>query len=270
MIARRALIAAGLALTAGRAFALDPGVVTGRYKDDDNDIVLTHAIALDVDNTEGLLDRPRELRVLLSDREIPIAALYGQAFPPVWFMATKGQVRGVLLAFDPADRSKLLMTLLAPPEPGYSLATTTISYEGLWSRLEVNPTRMAGELNPDAIEHLTARFSAPVFTNAVVADLKGPAAAASEPVQAVMARAQAIARGDMAAAAALSTASSAARLQDFPPETMALARKELPKLIARLKTVKRVVVRRETAVILLGPHEFVSVSREGGVWKAAD
>jgi hypothetical protein len=268
---RRAVLAAGLALAATPAFAIDPGVSSGAYKDDEADLAFTHAVAVERDNTEGLLDHAREIRVALTDREIPASALYGQAFPPIWFMAKAGQVKGVMLSFDPDDRTGMVVTILAQPEPGYSLTNLTISRsEGLWKRLDVSATRIGGELDPEASEKMTARFSAPVFRDAVVADLKGPAAAASEPTQAVLARAQAIARGDLEAARALSTETSGARLKELPPEAAPMIRREMPKLVARLKSVRRVVVREQTAVIFLGPREYATVARENGVWKVAD
>lgn len=271
MIARRNILATALALAAGPAWAIDAGTATGRYKDDDVDVTFSHAVALELDNTEGLLDSPREMRVLLADRELPASVLYGQSFPPVWRLAQEGKVQGLLLTFDPTRRETLVVTVLATPEPGYSLANLTLSNsEGLWSRLEVGATRVVGELKPDASEKAQLRFSAPVFTNPVEADLKGPAAAASEPVKVLLARAEAIARGDMAAAAALSTEASGARLADTPPEFRKMVAKELPKLIARLKATKRVVIRRETAVVMLGPGEYASATKVDGVWKAAD
>lgn len=269
---RRAVLAAGLALAAaGPAFAIDPGTASGRYKDDDFDVAFSHAIALDIDNTEGLLDTPRELRVLLTDRPLPVSVLYGQAFPPVWQMALQGEVRGVLLRFDPANREGVVITVLAKPEPGYSLSNTTLSdSSGIWARLEASPTRVVGELKPDASEKTQFSFSAPVFTNPVEADLKGPAAGASEPVRVLVARLEAMGRGDLAAAAALSTPGSAARLGDMPPEFKKMFARELPKLIAQLKATKRVVIRRETAVVMLGPGEYANTARVAGVWKAAD
>lgn len=269
---RRMFLAAGLAaVAAGPALAIDAGTAEGRYRDDDADIAFSHAVALQLDNTEGLLDTPREFRVLLTDRELPVSVLYGQSFPPVWHMAQAGEVRGLLLRFDPSDRNAILLTVLAKPEPGYSLSNTTLSRsDGVWSRLEATPTRVVGELSPEATEKVRLRFSAPVFTDPVEADLKGPAAAASEPAKVLIARAEAIARGDMAAAAALSTDASAARLAEMPPEFRKMAAKELPKLVARLKTAKRAVIRRETAVVMLGPGEYASAARIGGTWKAAD
>lgn len=268
---RRALIAGGLALAAAPAFAIDPGVASGGYKDDEADVAFEHAIALERDNTEGLLDSAREIRVALTDREVPLSALYGQSFPPIWHMAMKGEVKGVLITIDPDDRTAVVVTVLAPPEPGYSLGTLTISNsEGLWKSLDVSATRVSGELNPDASEKLTARFSAPIFRDAVVADVKGPAAATAEPTKVVLARAEAMLRGDIAAAVALSTEAGGARLKDLPPEAAPMIRRELPKMVARLKAARRVVIREQTAVIFLAPKEYATAVRVDGVWKVAD
>lgn len=267
MIARRTLLAAGAALAAVRpAFAIDPGKASGRYNHEGADFKLTHAIALAVDNTEGFSEGAG-LRVLLSDREVPVSALYGLAFPPVWGMARDGKVEGLLLKFDPADKTSLVATILTKPEPGYSLGTTSISNsEGLWTRLDAAPTRVSGELKADASEAMVFEFSAPVFTNAVEADLKGAAAAASEPVKVLVARAEAIGRGDFKAAAALSADPSA--FDNIPPEAL----KEAPRMSAlmarELRRAKRVVIRRETAAVMLGKGEWSSVVKVDGVWKA--
>jgi hypothetical protein len=271
MILRRWVLAAGFALTAGPAFAIDEGVASGRYNDDGTEVGFSHAIALAMDNAEGFLDREKGLRVLLSDREVPVSAICGLAFPPVWSMARSGQLKGLLLKFDPADRTSLVVTVFSPPGSGFSFPSLSISNsEGLWSRLEVSATRAVGELKDDASSKLNLRFSAPVFTNAVEADLKGPAAANSEPVKVLMARAQAIGRGDMKAAAALSTPSAAEGLIDAPPELLKAAPGLAAELTRSLKGAKRVVIRRETAAVMLGPGEWASVARVDGVWKAAD
>lgn len=267
---RRVLLAGGFALAAAPAFAIDPGRAEGRYNDDGVDFKVTHAIALAVDNAEGFSDEGEGLRVLLSDREVPISALYGLAFPPVWGMARDGKLQGLLLKFSPGDKTALVATILTTPEPGYSLKTTTLSNtEGLWTRLEANATRVVGELKADASDSMVFEFSAPVFTNAVEADLKGPAAAASEPVKALLARAQAMGRGDFKAAAALSSPESARMFDDIPPEIVKEAPKMAAYMVRQLKTPKRVVIRRATAAVMLGPGEWASVTKVDGVWKAS-
>jgi hypothetical protein len=109
-----------------------------------------------------------------------------------------------------------------------------------------------------------------VFTDAVQADLKGPQAAASAPVKAVLARAEAIGRGDFEAAYGLSTEGSVAALKALPPEMLASSRKFVPELVRQLKSARRVVIRQQTAAILLGPEQWSSAVLVDGVWKAAD
>lgn len=271
MIARRAVLAAGLALAARPALALDPGVAVGRYRRDERDIAVAHAIALSQDNVEDPSDRKTTMRVLLSDREAPVSAIIGLAFPPVWRMARAGVLRGLLLEFDPGDRTSLQAVVLDRSEDGASPPSISMSdSSGLWSRLYIGATRIEGELKEGASETMAFRFSAPVYANAVVADLKGAEARSSDPVKVVLARAEALMRGDLTAVAALSTEDAAASLATLPPEVMKLARAEMPNLIRRLKAPRRVVIRRESAAVMIGPGEWASLALVNGVWKAAD
>ena len=41
-------------------------------------------------------------------------------------------------------------------------------------------------------------------------------------------------------------------------------------MLRQLKAAKRVVVRRETAAVLVGDGSWFSLVRVGGAWKAAD
>jgi hypothetical protein len=267
---RGALAMVGAAVSAGPAFAIDKGKASGRFNDDGVDFKVSHAIALAMDNLEGFPDAQKGYRVLLSDREVPVSALYGLTFPPVWRMARTGKLNGLLLRFDPADRNSLVVTVLTKRDDGYQPATITLSNSaGVWKRLEASATRVVGELGADASNRMLFDFTAPVFTNAVEADLRGPAAQQSEQVKVLLARAQALSRGDMAAVAALSTAESVAEMSEYPPEVMKQAPQFAAQLIRELRRVRRVVVRRETAAVQLGPNAWSSLARVDGAWKAA-
>ena len=270
MIGRRVLLAAGAALAVRPAFAIDPGTAKGGYRGDDASFDVAHAVALAMDNAEGR-DPDVRMRVVLSETEVLPSALTGMSFPPVWNQARAGKLKGLLIEFDPADKTKMTVTILAPPEPGYSLATTTLSSsEGLWTRLDASPTRISGELKNDASEHIRFSFSAPVFTNAVVADLKGPAAQASEPVKVLIARAEALQKGDIATVVALSAAGGSTDFSKIDPEFMKAIKREIPGLIQKLKTAKRVVIRRETAAVMLDKDSWSSAVLVNGVWKGSD
>ena len=265
---RSALIFAGAALSARPAFAIDQGKASGRFNDDGVDFKVSHAIALAMDNVEGFPDAQKGYRVLLSDREVPISALYGLSFPPVWRMGKTGKLNGLLLRFDPADRNSLVVTVLSKRDDGYQPATISLSNSGgVWKRLEASATRVVGELGSDASNRMLFEFTSPVFTNAVEADLRGPAVQQSEPVKILLARAQALARGDMATVASLSTADSMAEMADYPPEVMKQAPQFAAEVIRELRRARRVVIRRETAAVQLSPNSWSSLTRIDGAWK---
>ena len=92
-LSRRHVLASGLALTAGPVRALDPGRASGRYVDERLTLAPTRAVALLQDIAEGLLARPSQLRVLVSETAVEVAALYGLAFPPVRALSLTRQVK---------------------------------------------------------------------------------------------------------------------------------------------------------------------------------
>jgi hypothetical protein len=255
---------------ASSARALDPGVASGHFAGDGAKLGFTHAVALSQDNTEGLLDHGPQIRLLLSQEDVPPDALYGIAFPPVRQMAQAGAVHGVLLEFSPTDKTTLYITVLSPPtEAGAFMHTLTLSSSnGVWKQLEVTATRASGGYDAGGDPDLAFTFSAPVFSDPVQADLKGADAQASEPMKVLIARAQAIGRGDLPAALALSAKGS--RLRDIPPAALKQFAGEAAGMVKQFRAVKRVVVRRDTAVALLDAHSWANLVREDGAWKVAD
>jgi hypothetical protein len=268
------LWAAGLAAlalaTAGSALALDPGVASGHYAGDGTKLAFTHAVALNQDDAEGFLDHGPQVRVLLSQEDVPVAALYGIAFPPVRQMARTGAVHGVLLEFSPKDKTVLQVTVLAQSgEAGAFMHSLSLSRNtGLWKTLTASDTRVAGDYDGAGEPDLAFSFSAPVFTDAVVSDLKGPEAVASEPVKLLITRAQLLAKGDLAGAKAISAKGS--QIQDISPEMLKMASSQIAGVLKQYRAAKRVVIRHETAAVVLDAHSWASLIREDGVWKVAD
>ncbi|HEX4180205.1 MAG TPA: hypothetical protein VHY32_05395 [Caulobacteraceae bacterium] len=267
---RVGLVALFLAL-AGSAFAQAPATTSGAYDHDSVHIALTHVTALSQDNAEGLLDHPRQVRLVFSDQDVPIGALYEAVFPPVRDMAKLGQVRGVMLEFDPADRTAVSITpLVKPDDPSSTLATITrTNSEGLWRQLTVTETTISGDYQ-DADTGLRVTFSAPLAVDAIVADLKGPAAQSSAPVRALIARAEAMRSGDLTAAAALTARSASDGVKSMSPEEVKGLSAPLGEMIASLKRVPRVVIRQHSAVALMGGGESANLLFEDGAWKVAD
>jgi hypothetical protein len=272
MIALRSGLVALLLFWATPSLALDPATASGHYVGDEGRIEFSHALALSQDNAEGLLDHGPQIRVLLSDKDVPVAALAGIAFPPVRAMARNGELRGLLLEFNPADRMTLSIGVLAKPDdPQQTLATLSLANtNGVWRRLDVSPTRIVGEYQPSENRDLAFSFSAPVFTDPVTADLKGAEAQKSEQMRVLIARAEALGRGDTAAALALSSHQAAAALSAVPPEMLKQAAPSMGDLVKELKAVTRVVVRRDSAVAIMSEGGWSSLVLEDGAWKVAD
>jgi hypothetical protein len=272
MTAIRLWLAGLVLLWAGSAFALGVGGASGRYAHDKVKIEVTHAIAFMQDNAEGLLDHGPQMRILLSDREVPVEALYGIAFPPVRGMARRGELRGVLLEFNPADRTSLSVTILAKPDDPTEFAPTLSLSDSseLWRRLIVDSTHVEGDFQSKDSPDLAFSFNAPVSTDPVVADLKGPAALTSEQVRVLTARAQALGRGDLQGALALSSHDAAADLRNIPPAELKGASGEMSEFVKSLKRVTRVVVRRKSAVVIMPDGNFSSLVFEDGGWKVTE
>src|SRR5687768_3933207 len=110
----------------GSPASAEPGTVKGTVEARGKAVELKYSYAHLHDNAEGLLTRPRELRILLSDREVPPDALHGISWLRVEDMAMEGKVQGLLLELDPAKPDTLVAVLLArPAEAGLSLQRTT-------------------------------------------------------------------------------------------------------------------------------------------------
>ncbi|PKN33785.1 MAG: hypothetical protein CVU61_11760 [Deltaproteobacteria bacterium HGW-Deltaproteobacteria-19] len=271
------------------AYAIDEGTAQGTLVINDEKIALTHSYAHFHDNAEGLLDRPKELRIVLSDREIPHHSLRGIVFLPVENMAREGRVRGLIMKLDPNNRNKVVVTLLTQPsKPGLSLMTLTLSVTGqpLFKKLLLSNVRVAGE-----VEHAdtrdgggqdlpklayAAKFSAPLFNELpVTSNLKGKAAQNSPQVKAYREKINALKKGDFEAVKRLSSESAnrrdAAMLARLDDQTKkAFAAEAAADMEQSLKKIKRVVVRGESAVVIFSESHWATFVREGGQWKSGD
>lgn len=265
--------------------AIDPGVASGSLQVNEKKITLRHAYAHLHDNAEGLLDETEILRVLVTDREIPQNALDGIAFLPVMDLARQGRVQGLLFEMDPEDPNNVVMTLLFPPSgPGRFLIRQTINVSGEelfkdWSlagnrvvgAIERSGGREPGLSDFPAISY-SIKFSAPVFNEPKIsADLKGRAALDSPQARLLFAKADALAKGDFAAAQKVSTERANRWNQSFLAGAKAdsLA-KQAAEMKKSLQKIQRVVERGDRAVVILPGKQWFSFVREGGEWKSDD
>ncbi len=269
------------------AHAIDPGTVQGTLKINDETIELKEAYAHFHDNAEGLLERPKEIRIVVADRKVPQESLRGIAFLPVTTLAREGKVRGLLLQFDPGDQSKMVVTVLrTPSRQGASLMTISRVDTGqkLFKKLIVSKTRIDGETeyaekgSPGSNDipgiSYTVKFSAPLFNELpVTADLKGKAAQDSPQAKVLREKIKALKKGDFDAVKRLSTERANRRTDLLLSRMGADQAKMFAQEAAKedegsLKNIKRVVVRTSSAVMIFSKNEWCNFALEGGQWKS--
>jgi hypothetical protein len=267
--------------------AIDPGRVQGSFQMNDKAITLTQAYALLHDNAEGLLDFPKELRLLLVDREVPQESLAGIGFLPVEQIAREGKVRGLLLRLDPNDHKHLLVTLLfSPTDPGQTLLTRAFGTTSQKVPIELkigNFNRVSGivehydkyqpEVKGVAKLDYSLRFSAPLFhERSITAILKGQAAKTSPQMRVFAEKIRALEKGDLESAERLSTASATLRTRNFlaqvGPERESWEKQAAAKMKESIKDLQRVVVRGDRAVMVFGTKQWHNFVKEGGEWKS--
>ena len=279
-VARRSIAVALFGTLAAPALALEPASARGTVAVGSERIAITHAVAVQRDNAEGLLDAPNELRIALTDRELAPEQLWGIAFLPVTTLASDGKVRGVLIRVDPANRNRALLTMLTKPrQPGESLANITLeSSAGALPALKVADGRVSGSIerapSGEPPTSISVTFSAPVLHEPKVSeDLRGAAVQGSPQMKTLAASARALSQGDLAAHGKLSTAGARERQQQMfaqgpkGAELTKMLKQAGDEMRSELAKAQRVVVRGNRAVVLLGAGSFRTLALEDGAWK---
>jgi hypothetical protein len=288
MIKRLVWILAVLLISSQAAQAIDTGTLSGTLRIGDEVVELREVYAHFHDNAEGLLDRPKEMRIVLSDRPIPQESLRGIAFLPVTRLAREGKVAGLLLQFDPKDQHRMVVTLLRKPsQPGKSLMTLSLidTEQNLFKKLKISETRVEGEIDyaethkadSEGLPSLSysAIFSAPRFHEMpVTSDLKGKAAQSSPQVKILREKAKALGKGDFAAVSKLTSEAENRRnetiMEQMGDQIAAISKEAAVDLEKSLKTIQRVVVRGDRAVVIFANKGWANFVKEGGQWKSDD
>jgi hypothetical protein len=270
------------------AYAIDPGRAQGMLMINQETVDLKEAYAHYHDNAEGLLDRPKEIRIVLSDRQIPQESLRGIAFLPVTVLAREGQVKGLLLQFDPGDQSKMMVTLLnRPSRPGLSLMTLSLidTEQPLLKRLIITKTRVEGEVEYTEKRQTeggdlpslsySVKFSAPLFYELpVTADLKGKTALESLQIKVLREKISALKKGDFETVKKVSSdkanRSNAAFMEQMGDNAKVFGKEAAADLEKSLKTLKRIVVRSDRAIAICSDKTWMTFVKEGGHWKSDD
>ncbi len=266
--------------------AIDPGVAEGSLQINQKKITLRHAYAHLHDNAEKLLDHPKELRLLLTDREVPPDALVGIAFLPVIDLAKQGRIQGLMFEMAPDNPNQVVMTLLYPPsQTGQFVIRETIGVTGeeLFDDWSLTGQRVAGAIQrrdeyeskrPDFPEiSYSVRFSAPVFNEPpVTADLKGKAALNCPQTRVLSAISTALIGGDFAAAHKLYTERANRRNEAVfamdKTKAAQMARQTGAEMGKTIPKVQRVVERGDHAVVIFPGKQWFTFVREGGEWKS--
>lgn len=289
-IMKRMLLQACIVLMAiAPVHAIDPGVAKGTLQINGKQVALIHAYAHLHDNAEGLLDFPKELRIVLSDQEVPQESLRGIAFLPVTRLAREGKVQGILIRLNPADRHGMYVTLLhRPANPGMSLLTLTRSDTAaeLIRNFKLGGNRVSGAVDhadadtADSAEmtrmSYTASFSAPLFQEPpVTADLKGKAAQNSPQMRVLREKVALLKSGNFEGLKPLMSRKAWQHMDGFlrqaGPEAKAMSHEMLADLEPSLPKIQRVIVRGETAIAIIDPKSsWFSFVKEEGEWKTDD
>lgn len=289
-IMRKMLLQACIVLMAiAPVYAIDPGVAKGTLQINGKQIALTHAYAHVHDNAEGLLDFPKELRIVLSDREVPQESLRGIASLPVTRLAREGKVQGILIRLNPADLHGMYVTLLhRPADPGMSLLTLTRSDTAaeLIRNFRLGGNRVSGVVDhadtnaagPAEMTRMSysASFGAPIFQELpVTADLKGKAAQNSPQVNVLRKKVVVLKSGNFEGLKPLMSRKAWQHMDVFlkqaGTEAKAMSHEMLADLEPSLAKIQRVIVRGETAIAVIDPKSsWFSFVKEEGAWKTDD
>jgi hypothetical protein len=234
-------------------------------------VKLDHVLIVRQGNEEGMGDGP-ELRIFLSDREIPPAQAGAATTSGAKQYLHSGKFNGVLIVADPQGaKPSGEVTLLNAPgfeEGHFATSTSTDAF----SKLAVAGGRASGIVTfaSDDLK-VAATFDAPVMDNPVTSDLKGASALASAPAQAMLACTRALHLGDMAAMSKVYTPARIEALNAYKAQAGEAAFREAlksdPDAAAVARTLKRVIVRGPNASVMLSDGTVAEMVLETDGWR---
>ena len=248
----------------------------GTFTADGKDVPFRHIKALLHDNAEGLLSSPTQLRLLITDVEVPIDSLYGLYFLPAGDLGRQGKAKVLLLQFDPSNYSDVDMTILLPE--GIQTVTNRLKIKDL----KMTRERVSGEfeyadtdgppLGILPVIKFGFRFDTVLhYPPAITEDLRGRAALTSPQLKAIKVFADTLSRGDFKKLRSLSSDRANRKAQEDLARRGDDARRlyirsgaDLVKLAPK---VKRIVVRGKYAVAIFPGQSAFDMVFENGVWK---
>lgn len=261
------------------------GGVSGTLEVGGKTITLDHVLVIRHDNEEGMLDGP-ELRLLFTDTAIDPVLLGSPLLSTLDALAREGDLRGVLLRFDPTVTPRKVHGAIyhTPLPPQSSMLSFSIATEnGGFQSLDVDRVqgtaehRGTGEGKGDQSVPFAYKvtFDAPIRRNApVTARLKGEEAQKSPQAEAVLAFERSMRAGDIQASRKYATARRnkevdgivAVMGKDF---LLNQARLYIPEDAVRRKQVVEVVERGDHAIVIFvndGAREPAPVVKIRNQW----
>jgi hypothetical protein len=281
------LAALFVACMSNTSFAIDEGTASGTLKLGKNKVEFKHSYAHQYNDEEGLLEGP-ELRILITDREVPHELLSGyDAAMRIDDWVREEKVRGVLLRFDPKKPSAGMRgtVLYKPADPKASLTFFTSSGNNELRDFAIGNNRVRGKVeyrsdgqgffkDMPPLE-FSASFSAPLFHELPIsAKLVGAKAAKSAPAQALIAYYKALSIGDLEAARKGASDERWKQLETHKAQIGDAEFKEMLKQMTNPSELERqintVFIRGQRALIIIKDatgRSSQSMIQTAGVWK---
>jgi hypothetical protein len=258
------------------SYSIDPGTASGTLAVDGDKVSLRYSFAHLHDNAEGWLDTKKEMRILVSDRDVPEETISGlDPFFALSEMVRAGSIRGVLLRFDPANPKSIVVTVLYPPkEGGHTLANRTLANSGKspLENLRISDVRVSADLSQSyegdkefgwPSESYSFKFSAPLFKEPpVTASLKDKEVMKSPQVKAVLAKAAAFKKGDLETARKYTSERSIREMDKFLSRQ---SKEEAQNMMREAgEEVEQSVKKGKLRLIVRGDHASLIINSKDG------
>lgn len=248
-----------------QAFAAD-AKIEGKFAVDGKEIPLTHVLAVDFDDAEGMGDGP-EIRILFSATEIPQAELESPILFNLDALARAGKLQGILFRFDPkAETPELHGTTYATLDnpqtsmPFFTLGgdaggadTVKVEGENLTGSVEGSAEGDADFGTPSYAYQIT--FSAPVKKSTPVKVLMGKEAMETTQMKTYLQFEDAMRKGDLDTVKKMTTPEKGKQVDDFVAQAgkdqfLAMVKQMMPDPATREKNLKGLYIRGNTTTIV--------------------
>lgn len=237
----------------------------------DRTTALDHILIVRHGDEEGLGSGP-ELRIYLTDHDLPLTAADAASTLTATAYAKYAKIDGVVIVADPAGENPHgVAYLLNAPGMAENVSESS-SNSDAFSAFHVAAGRASGTATFDSGElKIDATFDAALAPTAITSDLKGKAAAGSAPAKALSACMAAFRSGESGPIAQTVTAQRAQALAAFRASAgeaaFRAAMRDQPDAATLARTLARLIVRGPNASAVLADKTVFEMVLEDGGWK---